>query len=90
MSCTSSNACTAVGAGYDGAYESHSPMAERWNGARWSLDPVSKPSGAQSMSLTSVSCVSSIACVATGGFTDRAGRVQPIVESTILPSGGRG
>ena len=90
VSCTSSRACTAVGDKYEIYDAPHLPVVERWNGARWSLEPVSKPAGAQSVTLASVSCVSSTACVATGTLTDRAGRFQPIVESTILPTGGRG
>ena len=89
VSCTSSNACIAVGDRY--LYEGPLlPAAERWNGTGWSIESVSRPSGAESMVLNGVSCLSSTACIVTGSFTDRAGRDWPLVESTISPTGGLG
>lgn len=95
VSCTKSSACTAVGDKYETVDSPHSPVAEHWNGTTWALEPVSKPLGAKSMTLNSVSCVSRTVCVATGAFTTRGGSwlsqpFHPLVESTIPPSGGRG
>jgi hypothetical protein len=73
VSCTSYNACTAVGI-YGGAY---TPLAERWNGTEWSLQTV--PSAkAEFSELQAVSCASSTSCVAVG--SDGYPRV-PLAES---------
>jgi len=90
VSCTSPSACTAVGDMSPLLEGSALPLAESWNGTGWSLEPVSKPAGAKAMALGRVSCLSPTACVATGAYADRTGHFQPIVESTILPTGGRG
>lgn len=60
VSCTSANACTAVG------FTGSNPLAERWNGASWKTQPVPKPSGASSLKLTGVRCVSGSLCFAVG------------------------
>ena len=85
VSCTSPSACTAVGDMSPLSEGSALPLAERWNGMRWSLESVSEPAGAKAMALGRVFCLSPTACVATGAFTDRTGHFEPIVESTMLP-----
>jgi hypothetical protein len=76
VSCTSSKDGVAVGEyvqriDYDPASmkELHvgMPLAERWNGVRWSVLPFpSLPTGAQQGALDAVSCTSSSACEAVG------------------------
>ncbi len=63
VSCTSNNACTAVGGvgGVGGA-----ALAERWNGTDWTVQSVPTPSGKTDAFLRGVSCTSSTACVAAG------------------------
>jgi hypothetical protein len=61
VSCTSSSACTAVGA--SGA----DSLAENWNGTSWSIQPTPNPSGAQASILNGVDCTSS-GCTAAGEF----------------------
>lgn len=64
VSCTSWSACTAVGfAGT--STEAGTLLAEHWNGARWSVQSLSPPSGGQS-EFTNVSCGSPRFCVADG------------------------
>jgi hypothetical protein len=69
VSCTSPTACTAVG--YPTAAIAGMPpgslLAERWNGATWSIEPISTrlPLRASLPFLTDVSCVSATACTAT-------------------------
>jgi hypothetical protein len=64
VSCTSSQACTAVGNyGTNGKYVS---LAERWNGKNWSVQSTPQP-GYQSY-LSSVACSSSAACTAIGFY----------------------
>jgi hypothetical protein len=75
VSCPSRKLCVAVG-GYATGFTSpdgvHSvpvdmPLAERWNGVRWSLLPFPRlATGAQSGSLDAVSCPLARACVAVG------------------------
>ncbi len=67
VSCVSASACTAVG--YHGSYrhlDQQGPLAERWNGRRWSIEHAPVPAGATMSNLTSVSCSSASACTAVG------------------------
>jgi len=69
VSCPSATACTAVGASIVAQGTGATvPVVERWNGHRWSLQPLSAtdPYG-YSSSLNSVSCPTSTACTAVGG-----------------------
>ena len=55
ISCTSATACTAVGNYIDGAVGGSGtevPLAERWNGTAWKIQPMPNPAGAQSSDLT--------------------------------------
>ena len=71
VSCSSATACTAVGS-YTAAGPENSPdipsflLAERWNGATWTIQPTPGAGG-----LSGVSCPSVNACTAVG-----AGRIQ--------------
>jgi hypothetical protein len=76
VSCTSSQACVAVGDYNPSSYSPDGvhtvlesmPLAERWNGTRWSLLPFPNlPSGAGFGGLSAVSCTSSRVCMAVGG-----------------------
>ena len=67
VSCTSSTACTAVGAYGEPAEPLHNvPFAERWNGTEWKIQSVPRPESQMSASLNAVSCTSSTACTAVG------------------------
>lgn len=61
-------------------------MAERWDGLRWSIQPMPSPSppGANGFhpgsSLQSVACTSSMTCVAVGGYKLSSGYGAPLVE----------
>ncbi len=70
VSCTSSRACTAVTSsdGSTGSYLFGS-IAERWNGSRWTIDTTEHAASQPAPStLKSVSCASSVACMAVGSF----------------------
>ncbi len=71
VSCTSTEACTAVGR-YTNGTDNGDPLtlAERWDGARWAVEPSPNPGGAQGSYLTGVSCTSADWCMAAGGFLD--------------------
>lgn len=68
VSCTAPNACVAVGS-YKGSAGSL-PLAERWNGRRWSLlstaSDAQGPNTHRGNSFSSVSCTAADACEAVG------------------------
>jgi hypothetical protein len=79
VSCTSSKVCIAVGEYNPSSFSPDGihtvilamPLAERWNGVRWSLLTFpSLPSGAPAGELSAVSCTSSHACMAVGSSLD--------------------
>ena len=72
VSCSSPNACTAVG--FDETMNTYpvKTVAERWNGRRWTLQAAPNPSGLVS-ELTGVSCPSSSGCTAIGTYVPRRG-----------------
>jgi hypothetical protein len=71
VSCTSSSACTAVGGYYLG--NMGELFAERWDGSRWSFEPMPEPAGATfGAQLNQVSCPSLTACVAVGSYSTSA------------------
>lgn len=63
VSCPSRTVCTAVG-NDSSAVAPALPVAEGWDGAQWSIQPL--PAG--SPSLTGVSCPSIRVCIAVGGY----------------------
>jgi hypothetical protein len=65
VSCSSPNACTAVG---DHSTKAGPPatLAERWNGRGWTLQSTPTPGGRGE--LDAVSCSSAVACTAVGYF----------------------
>jgi hypothetical protein len=65
VSCASARACTAVG-GTSNATNGGLPLAEAWNGARWSVQAVPGPPGDTAATLYAVSCSSPGACTAVG------------------------
>ncbi len=87
VSCSSKSACTAVGFTANNTYMSGATLAERWNGATWSVQASPNSSSAYESSLNSVSCSSISACMAVGGSDG-----GPLAESwdgaswTIAPS----
>jgi hypothetical protein len=104
VSCPSRLSCVAVGdfTTADPQRGPFVPLAERWNGAQWSVDPVPTPAGPYTRStLSSVSCTSRSACTAVGEsywyppFATSAAE-SPLVERwngtawSIEPSGGGG
>jgi hypothetical protein len=79
VSCTSPTACTAVGA-FTNSASVQLTLAERWNGTTWSIQPTPNPTSAKYTSLIRVSCPSTTACTAIGGFTDAAGNFALLAE----------
>jgi hypothetical protein len=67
VSCPATNACWAVG--WRAPVTPSTAIVAQWNGSAWSQDSIPFPSGAQSTSLTSVSCPSVTLCWAVGFYT---------------------
>jgi hypothetical protein len=63
VSCVSATACTAVGWYVNNAQDEF-PLAERWNGTAWSIQPTVDREAVTA--LDGVSCASATACMATG------------------------
>jgi len=64
VSCTSMTACTAVGKFLSSS--GGGPLAERWNGTRWIVQPTPNPTSGTEGEMRSVKCLSATVCVATG------------------------
>ncbi len=81
VSCTSPSACTAVGFVSDIYAMTASPVAERWNGTRWSLQSVPLPEarlGAAAW-LYGVSCSTAHSCIAVGYYNPQPGQAGFLV-----------
>ena len=76
--CTSATSCMAVGSARGPAF-SASLLADRWNGATWSVVPVPKPPHAHGGVLASVACTSPSACMAVGSYATRHA-FKPLAE----------
>lgn len=72
VDCTSSSACTTVGASTSTSNGAVAAIAARWNGTAWSTQTVPSPVSSSSSSLRSVDCYSSTRCVAVGASSDPA------------------
>jgi hypothetical protein len=78
VSCPSANFCIAVGR-YETATGS-GVVAERWNGTEWIQQEPIQPTKAEIPELSSISCTSSTACIAVGGYRAEKGSGQTLVE----------
>ncbi len=70
VSCWSATSCSAVGSA--GNENAEVTLAEHWNGHRWRIQHTPNPAGASSSFLTGVSCTSTTACTAIGGYINGA------------------
>jgi hypothetical protein len=79
VSCASARACTAVGA-KSSSTGTTTPLAERWNGTSWAIQPVSGPAGSLASELLAVSCPTAAACTAGGSEFNSAQKPVPLAE----------
>ena len=79
VSCPSTEVCTAVGHYSKGILES-GVFAERWNGKEWSIQTVPTPKGGREGALNGVSCPSTEACIAVGGYISEANKSTLLAE----------
>lgn len=96
VSCTSPSSCIAVG-DFKGSSEIRKPLALYWNGSDWSMAGTPALSKVRYGELSSVSCLSAVACVAVGSVADYPKGETTLAEawdgtnwrlqSTLSPSG---
>jgi hypothetical protein len=79
VSCTSSTSCIAVG-NFINSSSTWMPLAEKWNGTAWTAQEPALPTGGKHGLLSRVSCVSSTACTAVGGFENSSAKNVPMAE----------
>jgi hypothetical protein len=82
VSCTSATACTAAG-WFTNSLGATVPLAESWNGTAWSVQEPPNPTGAQEGTLYGLSCISSTACTAVGGFVNSLGANVTLGEANF-------
>jgi hypothetical protein len=72
VSCPASEACMMTGTyRIDGSSTFVFPLAESWNGSKWTLLFVPVPEGAVYTALEGVSCTSATSCVAVGTYSTK-------------------
>ena len=81
VSCTSLSACTGVAKAL-AAPAGFPPqtLAERWNGARWRIQPTPLLPGVGDLSNFSVACPAQSACIAAGGFENDGPGAKTLTE----------
>jgi hypothetical protein len=83
VSCPPGGGCLATGDFFtvsQGNYNSHN-LAERWNGAQWSLVLAPAPQATSQNQLNGVSCAMAGACMAVGYDLSAGGLMIPLAES---------
>jgi hypothetical protein len=66
--------CVAVGGPGAG------PLAERWGGENWAVQPTPKPAGAQLAAFNAIWCAAASSCMAAGGYMDATGGIHVLAE----------
>jgi alpha-tubulin suppressor-like RCC1 family protein len=79
VSCTSATACEAAGY-YVQTKGGAAPLAERWDGAKWTVQSTPNPAGSQDSYLTGVSCSTANACTATGLWVNASSTTVTLAE----------
>jgi len=82
VSCTSAQACTAVG-DHGASTSPNLTLAERWNGTAWTIQDTPNPVGATASELRGISCISASACTAAGDYFGSRGPPLTLAESTF-------
>ncbi len=82
VSCTSAQACTAVGSESANASSPSAALAERWNGSSWRVQQAATPKHATSSNLYGVSCPAATACTAVGTAFHKTGSIDVNLAET--------
>jgi hypothetical protein len=80
VACTTPDACTAVGT-YTVSARDAATLAERWNGASWSIEQTPNPTGSRAIALSGVACTSDRACTAVGSYLRNTGDTAALAET---------
>ena len=81
VSCTSATHCIAVGDIATPNQPSNTqPLAERWNGTGWTVQPTPTPASAYNPFLDAVSCSAPAHCTAVGGYLANGSTGSSLVE----------
>jgi hypothetical protein len=80
ISCATGRACMAVGTTTPGDRATASHVVERWNGSKWSIENPPLPTGADTETITSVSCPTATSCT-VGGSVTSSGSVRPFADT---------
>jgi hypothetical protein len=72
VSCATAKSCVAVGL-YLNSRDAGVPLAETWNGKRWTPGTPARPAGSTGGQLDNVSCRTAKSCVAVGSYDTPAG-----------------
>ena len=76
VSCSSATSCMAVGRFFDTPNSKYSTLAEQWNGSNWAIKTPQSVPGQTFSTLDGVSCTSSTACAAVGGYSTNTNASQ--------------
>jgi hypothetical protein len=79
-SCATATNCTAVGSYWVGNYQAEFALAERWDGATWTLQEPASPGLNGDNELQAISCSSVSACTAVGHTGAGAAGGSPLAE----------
>ncbi len=81
VSCWTASTCAAVGSFTDSSHRDQA-LAEHWDGARWSVQPIPSPAGTWYLELNGISCSSASECMAVGsvGTSPSAGPEDTLAE----------
>jgi hypothetical protein len=79
VACTAATACTAVGEFVNSSYVPVT-LAERWNGASWTVQSTPDPTGATDSTLFGVDCAAATSCTAVGTYTAKSHAILTLAE----------
>jgi hypothetical protein len=79
VSCGSASSCTTVG-GYENKSGSNVPLAEAWNGTKWTIQTVAKAAGETAEGLDGISCPSASLCIAVGSYATSSAPGSTLAE----------
>ena len=80
IACTAATSCIAVGSYMKTASSHPLSLAERWNGATWSLLTTPNPAGNRGTSLTAAACSAATACTAVGNWVNTSNTEVTLAE----------
>jgi hypothetical protein len=78
VACTGASACE-IGGNYNKS-GTNPPLAERWNGSKWTLQTTPAISGSVFATLGGIACPASTDCWAAGVSNTSSGGTNPVLE----------